>query len=64
MKGKGRRGLPRDFLWSEQDEADAQVAQVAVSGQAWRDSNLPQESGPVDLVERVLEVRGQEATNI
>ena len=45
------------------DGAVVRVAQVAVSAQAGRDSpNLPQEARGVDLLGRVLEVHGQEAS--
>ena len=44
-----------DFLWSKQDDAVAQVAQVA--------SDLTQEAGTVDLVERALQVHCQKASS-
>ena len=52
----------RDFLPSERGEAVVREAHVAVPGETGRDSSdLTLEARPVDLDERVLQVRGQKA---
>ena len=53
----------RELLWAEQDKTVIRVAQVKVPGQAWRHSStLQKKTGSVDLVERVLQIHGQEAS--